>query len=116
MSMREYPSSGYVVPIEKVLHLFTKEDQENILMFLGENELESVEEFFDKIVEFPQFEGLYRPADEDTFDHPEGNESPSNTYVVFETEDLYELRPKKALEYLKRVGVSPVQISWSVWG
>lgn len=118
MSMREYPSSGLIIPIEKIPVLPQFQEEYNELLQKLENGDIDKEQFMDWFsddnvgVLFPSFE-LYCPADEDTVDEPMEH---GHYYAIFAESDFYEMKPKPILEQLKAQGVIPEKAFWSVWG
>jgi hypothetical protein len=118
MSMREYPASGYVVPIEalKAVIPADKHDEFDTLFeaVLEGDDTEAFLAFLDANWPdgHPAFE-LYRPSDEDTVDEPMEN---GHYYAVFDEDTLFTKKLTPEGEKLKALGVTPEFSRWSVWG
>jgi hypothetical protein len=124
MSMREYPTSGYVVPVEQLRKVISgffrltldkeQELQTKLDELLEEGDHEQIAEFLNENLpeNFPAC-SAYRPSDEDTVDEPMEQ---GVWYAVFDEDDLYTRRLSEAGEALKKAGVEPALSHWSVWG
>lgn len=95
MSMREYPSSGYIIPLEDGGCLGT------IQAYLLKT-LPSV---------FPPFY-VYQPSDTDTVDESMDQEQ---YYLVFDEEELFIKLPRNSLKILRNMNLEPNFANWSVW-
>lgn len=120
MSMREYPSSGYTVPVASLKALLSAVKQDEFDLLLGEVEEgekdgEDLAEFLGKALseKFPAFE-IYRVSDEDTPD--EDNMECGGYYVVFDESDLYVKTETPEHTTMKKLGIVPTFSRWSVWG
>ena len=118
MSMRENPSSGYVVPLAKLKALLPENKQDEfdgmVLAFEeGDKSPEELEDWLnDQLPDAPGFT-LYYPADEDTVDE---QMSKGEWYAVFDEGDLYVLTPRPELLDMQKRGIDPQFSRWSVWG
>jgi len=121
MSMREYPDSGYIVPLETIRkHLCERENvsvqaELDKLLDVCEFDPESISDFLDENLpsSFPHC-GVFRPSDTDTVDDELMEQG--EWYVVFHEDDLYERKLSEAGEALKQVGIEPTLSHWSIWG
>lgn len=115
MSMREYPSSGYIVPIEQ-LEKFLTEREKIELNELKENRgWEDVQIFLcerlpDKILLGSH---IFCPTDEDTVDEPMEIDK---WYVIYDEDDLFVKTKTKGHLELERLGIEPKFANWSIYG
>lgn len=125
MSMREYPSSGYTVPLKNIRNILVPHMQEAFDALLeevedGDKDTEDLGEFLTAALcgernahAFPPF-SIYRPADEDTPD--DDNMETGEYYAVFDEADLYVKQETPEHAAMKKLGVAPKFSRWSVWG
>ena len=124
MGMREYPTSGYVVPVEELAKLmpdngdrYADDPTPGVLVelneLLEEGDHEKIADFLNEHLpsDFPSCTA-YRPSDEDTVDEPMEN---GVWYAVFDEDDLYTRKLSVAGEALKKAGLEPALSHWSVW-
>jgi hypothetical protein len=114
MSMREFPTSGYVVPVSDLVKLLTPMEQERIGRLIEDGDRDGIEHYLNDNLpgDFPGLE-VYCPADEDTVDEPMER---GIWYAVFDESDLYEKKLSARGEALNKAGVKVVAAHWSVWG
>ena len=115
MSMREFPTSGYVVPLATLKTLLPTDKQEEFENTLEDLDAEEIGQFLTEHLPknyLPDFT-IYRPSDEDTVDEPMEQ---GEYYAVFDESDLYEKKPTKVHAELIAKGVVPTLSHWSVWG
>lgn len=121
MSMREYPSSGYTVPLKSlraILPLAQHQAFDELMEKLEDGDIdgeEVVAEFLSNNLtdKFPAFT-VYRVSDEDTPD--EDNMECGEYYAIFDEADLYIKTEKPEYTAMKKLGVDPKFSCWSVWG
>ncbi len=119
MSMREYPSSGYVISLDdltKILPEALQDRYEELLDELDDGDVdeEAIAAFLTENLseKFPAF-NIYRPSDEDTVDEPMEQ---GKYYAIFDEDDLYEKKPTPEHEAMLKLGIKPEFARWSVWG
>jgi hypothetical protein len=114
MSMREYPNSGYLLPIKEVAHLLKTKEQIELLekLIADENDVE-LEKLISQIELLPPCD-IWTPCDTDTVDEEEIKTG--ETYLVFDQDALYEMTPKNCLIEMQKRNVKPIKSSWSIWG
>lgn len=114
MSMREYPESGYFVPVEKLLDLLPTEKSIDIINAMDDN-LENAEELLNEALpnNFPSAH-LFYPSDTDTINE-EMDCSALGMYAIFDESDLYKKTPTQSHQAMIDLGVVPEFASWSVW-
>lgn len=120
MSMREYPSSGYTVPVASLKTCLPADKQEEFDELLkdvdeGDMDAEGLEDWLWQNMpeNLPGF-NLYRVADEDTPD--DDNMVCGGIYAVFDEADLYVKQETPEHTAIKKLGVAPKFSRWSVWG
>lgn len=115
MSMREYPTSGYVVEASKFTDLLPEDQRAAYQEALDDQDTESAKNILAEHLpeNFPCFSDVYRPAEEDTVDEPMET---GGMYVVFDEEDMYVRTPTPGRIALLDAGLMPDLQHWSVWG
>ena len=114
MSRREWPSSGYVVPLDKIRDMFSEEKNDELQELLENGEPEDLDDFLEKSLPqgFP-VPLLYCPSSEDTVDDPMFQ---GEWCAVFTEDELYEKIETPSMKKLKEFGITPEFCSWSVYG
>ena len=114
MSMQEYPSSGYVVPLSTINQFLTDEEQQTLKKCLragNDNHAQTLlSSKFPK--GFPEFD-FYKPRDEDTVFEPMEQ---GEWYLVFDEDELYIKKPTDSHMVMNSFGIKPEFARWSVWG
>jgi hypothetical protein len=107
MSMREYPGSAYVLPVEKVLDHLSEDKRNQLKSLIEKDDTEAIDEFLVEFMpdDWPQYESIYRPSDEDTVD--DETMEPGHIYILFNEEDLYVKTPTDAMKNLHKLGLTP---------
>jgi hypothetical protein len=112
--MRDYPTSGYIVPLNDFNKVFNEEQQGFLEGLLEEGDTESITEWFGDNVpkEFPAC-SIFCPSDTDTVDK---SMEEGEYYVIFDQEDLFITKKTDAHEALNKAGIKPNLAHWSIWG
>lgn len=112
--MREFPASGYVVPVSDLVKLLTPMEQEKVGRLIEEGDRDDIAKYLNDNLpgDFPGLE-VYCPADEDTVDEPMER---GVWYAVFDESDLFVKKKSVGHEALNTAGIEPTLSHWSVWG
>lgn len=113
--MRDYGASGYIVPVENFKLLLSPDIfQQFEELTKNSYETEELTSFLNTYLPkwLPPFD-LYCPADEDNVEEPL---EIGKWYAIFSDDDLFTKIPKTSYEQLKRSGIEPVFVQWTVWG
>jgi hypothetical protein len=114
VSMRHYPSSGYIVPICQIIKLTPEEHHAKLNELLEDWDYDAVWALFREHLpeSFPPFD-IYHTNEED--DISECMEH-GVFYAIFEEDDLFEKKPTAAQIVMNRLGIVPHLADWSVFG
>lgn len=121
MSMEDYPTSGYILPLEKYSEIVRKafrpevvEEYEDVVEFGDEDGiLEWIEKHPLASLNFPTPSEVFALTDEDT---PSENMEAGKFYLLFEESDLYYRVETKQLCAMEEAGVRPSFEHWAKWG
>ncbi len=114
MSMQNYPSSGYVVPLTTLKTFLNEAQQAQLENLLSDGYQEDITEFCDRNMPewLPSFD-VYQPQEEDDVDD---DMEKLLWYAVFDEDDLFVKTPSPDNLKMKSFNVDPKQANWSVWG
>lgn len=116
MSMRDYPASGYYLPISKFKPFITAEQEAELQEELESYNFDAALELLNSVLpkNFPVIESVYIPSGEDTITDTEMEEG--EAYALYAPEDLFEMVKNARLQYIETLGLSPEKGNWTVYG
>jgi hypothetical protein len=117
MSMREYPTSGFVVKAEALIPLLPITNQQEAREILADwlNEKWSLCDYLGDFLpeHFPRPVEVFELGAEDT---PDEEMERGVVYAVFDEDDLYEMVPTSKMQEMDANGAKPQYRNWSTWG
>ena len=116
MSMRSYPSKGYIVKLDTPEMRQAMPGLDNALNnYYCDRDLELLNDWVSKNMpkSWPNYDDLYMPSDEDDISD---NMERGVVYVAYDESDLYTKQPTPSNQVLNMNGIIPTSASWSVYG
>ena len=116
MSNREWPVSGYVVPLIEIGGLLKKsaKNQFQEIYSVIENDDDAainwIQNNLEKGIPIPDF---FKLTDEDT---PGDEMDLGEWYAVWDLNQLYETKETTGLQQIKAAGIEPIKQNWSIYG
>lgn len=116
MSMRFYPTGGYVVQLDKLLPFVPASDQQEIARLRDdESDAEAIESLLFNTLpsEWPKPIHVFQLHEEDYADDELSN---TDWLVQFDDDDLFEIRDKPAMLRMRAAKVAPELHNWARFG
>jgi len=110
--MKNYASSGYLVPVAEMTKLLPTINQKEFTALIAENDAYVLGEYLSENLpeHFPTPETVFVMSGDAEFD--DENLHAGETYALFDESSLYEKKPTLGMTYLAMNGVKPVERRW----